>query len=675
MSRQTVQDISGLRSLFPEFSSGKSIWVCDEKGNILESGNTSQWPLPTGFFAELLDSDRLKEAQKTGASEFDIPAAAGNKNYGVLSCLLLNFQNRNLMVFRMKDEQTDASWKIGFMAEEFGIYTWRYETASGILSFGQGLGEILGIFGTRLDLDDFLSMLSPESLTRFTASVENALNFGKPFKTDILLEGERLFRWLSISGRAEGGSGNPVISGFIRDISAEKAEKDRLNQLENWVKAGMKRMLVTDAEGKLLADLGSEAVGQILEEGPGRRKVRMVDFRNQVKFIVEAETGSNSAPVTIKETSKTGQPVPAQTDSLPLTKEEKFTVLSRDLGLMTNSQVSAIGLFEGSRFEWKAWWKSPAGYVFPAKKYAGEWLPDLNWLLEMETENQKFSDRLWWPQDMLPFPIPDIFGEGWMLITDQLSPEETAVIALRSKNPEDLMSQKDEVLRLLDPLKTTGDVSFNGQKEIERLKDEIAKKDVLLKELNHRAKNNLALAAGMVKMQAGFSEDKASSQFLKQTQKRLETLASLHELMYMDAARDGRIEIQTYLNNLLQGLHAGFGGPQISLELHLDECDIQNRYAVTIGLLVNEIVSNAYKHAFKEGKAGILKVDFLSKGEFFKLRVSDNGPGGGLNSGEGNSLGSILIDEFVKQLGASMEISRNPGTTYLISIKKSNIGL
>jgi two-component sensor histidine kinase len=674
MSRQSVQDLSGLRSLFPEFSSGKCIWVCDEKGNILESGNTGNWPLPPAFFEMLVDQDKLIEAKRTGADKFEVSASSGNKNYGVFSCQLLNFQNRNLMVFRMKEEQAEANWKLGYMAEEFGIYPWRYETETAILSFGQGLAEILGIFGTRLALDDFLSMLSPESLSRFTGSIENTLNFGRPFKTDVLLEGDRFFRWLSISGRAEAGSEKPIISGFIRDISAEKAEKDRLNQLESWVRAGMKRLLVSDAEGNMIADLGNEAGGQILEEGPGRRKVRVVDFRNQVKFIVEAETGSSLVATPVTETTKPVQLAPEE-ETLPLSREEKFTLLSRNMGLITNSQISAIGLFDGSRFEWKAWWKSPSGYAFPAKKYAGEWLPDLNWLLEMQSENQKFEDRLWWPQDMLPFPIPDVFGQGWMLLTDQLSSGETGLVALRSKSPEELMSQKEEVLNLLKPLMETRQFSFGGQEEIERLKEEIARKEVLLKELNHRAKNNLALAAGMVKMQAGFSEDKSASQFLKQTQKRLETLASLHELMYMDASRDGRIEIQTYLNNLLQGLHTGFGGPQVSMELQLDECEIQNRYAVTIGLLVNEIVSNAYKHAFQDGKTGNLKVDFLSKGEFFKLRVSDNGPGGDGDSGAGNSLGNILIDEFVKQLGASMEISRNPGTTYLISIKKSNIGL
>jgi two-component sensor histidine kinase len=439
----------------------------------------------------------------------------------------------------------------------------------------------------------------------------------------------------------------------------------------------MNRLIVTDAEGNLLADLGNDGGGQILEQGPGKRKVRMVDFRNQARYIIEAQTGSpDQAAMKAEEMNLTSAASIEISDEEPnLTREEKYTSLTRLLGQKTDSQVSALGVFDGSRFEWKAWWKNTSGYAIPPAKYAGEWLPDLNWLIEMESENSKFDDRLWWPQDMLPFPIADVYGSGWMLITDQLASGETGLVALRSKTPEILMNRKDEVLSLLDILRTRPEKPAADYGEIEKLRAEIARKDVLLKELNHRAKNNLALAAGMVKMQAGFSEDKKTSQFLRQTQKRLEILASLHELMYMGASRDGKVEIQTYLNNLLQGLHAGFGNPGISLELHLDEGEIQAKFAVTIGLLVNEIVSNAYKHAFSDGRSGVLKVDFLSKGEFFKLRISDNGPGSDAASREDGSLGNILIDEFIKQLEASADISRNPGTTYLISIKKSNIGL
>jgi hypothetical protein len=83
----------------------------------------------------------------------------------------------------------------------------------------------------------------------------------------------------------------------------------------------------------------------------------------------------------------------------------------------------------------------------------------------------------------------------------------------------------------LDTLKTNGSVQ-KVENQLEKLQSELAEKDLLIKEMNHRAKNNLALAASLVKMEAGYSNDPGALFSLKQTQKRLETLASIHELMY-----------------------------------------------------------------------------------------------------------------------------------------------
>ncbi len=681
MSAQTTQDFSGMLAQLPGYLPELPAWICDEEGHLLQSNSNSSGGPESAFFEGLLlrFKDFFVDSVKQEA-EFEIPPGIelGNKRKAVISCRKLRFQNRDYLVFQMKkgDQQSETDWQTGQMADEFGIYAWSYDAGTQSLRLGKGADQLLGIFGSRLPLEDFLAQLSPESLSRFTASIENALNFGKDFRIELLLETGHDFRWLLVSGRPHQQEDGPGIAGLIKDLSKEKAEKQKLTQLEGWVNAGLNRLLVTDSAGEIVADLGSPAGKQVLEQSAGKRKVRLVDFRNQVKYVVEAETGTGaettvSAGITIEKTVQ-GSVVEGLDEKLGL--EEKFVSLSRALGLRTDAQVSALGVFDGSRFEWKAWWKSPSAYAVPSSKYSGEWLPDLSWLLEMEAENQKFSDRYWWPQDMLPFPISDSFGKGWMLLTEKLSPGQTGLVALRTKEPEALMDRKEEVLNLLrflrdDPEKPMPDES------VEKLKEEIVRREMLLKELNHRAKNNLALAAGMIKMQAGFSEDKKTAQFLRQTQKRLETLATLHELMYMGPSREGSVEIQSYLHELLQGLHAGFGNPGISLEMQIDEASIHIRYANTIGLLVNEVVSNAYKHAFSDEKPGNLKVDFLSKGDYFKLRISDNGPGFEEENKDGNSLGNILIDEFVKQLGATMEISRNPGTTYLISIKKSNIGL
>lgn len=684
MPQRAGSDLHGIQELIPGFFSGHPIWICDSSGKILESRNASKFSFPDNLFFELVEENLSRIAAID--SNKTIHLVSGQKELtnefeGVFSCRKLWFRSQGLLIFRMKEEEKDLrDTQSEMMAEEFGIYPWRYYPENRGFWLGKGASEkLLGIFGSRVEYEDFFSALAPESLSRFTAAMENALNFGREFKIEVLLETGKEYRWISISGRTDTSQSEVSISGFLKDLSAEKAEKVKSEQLESWIHAGMNRMLVKSSSGEILADLGSSVGKHILEEGPGHRKARIVDFRNEIKFVVEAETGNQAAavfhnvPSTLEtEAEKT---FPEFETGKLLSKDEKFISLTRALGLRTDAQVSALGVFDGSRFEWKAWWKSPSGYAVPSNKYAGEWLPELSWLVEMEAENMKFSDRYWWPQDMLPFEISDSFGKGWMLLTERISPTETGLVALRSKKPEEIMGFKEEVLQLLGLLLDKPGNSMPDD-SIEKLKTEIVRREMLLKELNHRAKNNLALAAGMIKMQASYSEDKNTRQFLKQTQKRLETLATLHELMYLSPGTDGNVEIQTYLSELVTGLQSSFGNPEISLEIKVDSASINMRFANTIGLLVNEIVSNSFKHAFLPGKPGLLKVDFLSKGDYFKLRISDNGPGFEPEAkAENTSLGNILIDEFVKQLNAEMEVNRNPGTTYLISIKKSNIGL
>ena len=87
-------------------------------------------------------------------------------------------------------------------------------------------------------------------------------------------------------------------------------------------------------------------------------------------------------------------------------------------------------------------------------------------------------------------------------------------------------------------------------------------------------------------------------------------------------------------------------------------------------MLVNEIVTNAFKHALGPKTKGIFKIDFLGKGDLIKLRISDNGPGMDNANSDDSSLGHLLIHEFVQQLNGNMEIINGPGTTYLITFKK-----
>ena len=599
---------------------------------------------------------------------------------GLFSASKIDISGRNYSIIKPVNPFTELQITPQSLVEaEFGIFAWHFHLESNVFFFSEDASlKFLGKKIKNIDYQDFYSVLSIESLVRFSQAMENAINIGSPFELELLIEQPVGNKWVKFICKSTFDNDNGHwLTGLIKDINKEKIEIQEKQNLNLWMNSGLNQMEVKNPEGITIASWGNNKFGREPGLENGKRISTIFDFRNRPKFTVvadhqwpgEEKLNTNTA-LTINEIKPEFQveDLPAFHPEANFSKDEKCIAVTKHLGLSLNVKTSALGIFDGSHFEWKAWWKSPNQYAMPVTKYGGEWVPELDWLVDVESENQKFPERYWWPQEMLPFTISKSFGEGWMLIAEPISKNETSFFAIQTNSPESIKMQTNLVLQCLDSLKI-GTIFKKEDTEIEKLKGEIALKDILIKEINHRAKNNLALAASLVKMEAGFSQDSGALFTLKQTQKRLETLASLHELMYKNPLSNERVDIGVYLTQLIEGLVLSFGNKDIALELKIDSVKVPIKQASTIGLLVNELVSNAFKYALHLPKKGLLKVDFLQKGEMLKLRVCDNGPGIPKGQKFEDSLGKILIEEFVKQLQGHLEIDNSNGTTYLISFK------
>ena len=673
-------------------------WIFDQRGNRLASTSFVKKMAMTDFervwpkYKLQIESGDL--ALKNTFLDFNF--GLNHELSGLFSCRKIHVENHVFFFLHKVNPQNELRLTNDqLIAEEFGIFSWQFHLESNHFFFAQeATKRFFNRTDSTIEYADFYGSLSVESLQRFSEAMESAINFGKGFRLELILEQTSKIQWISFSCQPTHDNTDSVwLTGLIKDLQNDKKDEIQKHHLEQWLNVGLAKLEVKDADGEILANWGKNLRGPHIKIENGKRSSTIYDFRNRPKFLISAETGTPDVSTpktgTIERTdtaplhtdlSEQQNPLPFQVKSEPdpeilpinkLNKEEKCVALTQWLGQSLDVQVSALGIFDGSRFEWKAWWKSPNRFALPVKRYAGEWLPELDWLVDVETDNQKFTDRYWWPQDMLPFQISESFGEGWMLLAEPISIKETTVFAIKTSDPEGIKEKTQHVLKSLDLLKDAPVLPKAAN--IDELHAELARKDMLLKEMNHRAKNNLALAASLVKMEAGFSDDIDSNHILKQTQKRLETLASIHELMYLSPNVNGTVDIKEYLKQLTDGLLSSFGNPDIRMEIHVDSVKISMKVANTIGLLVNELISNAFKHAFSPGNQGILKIDFLEKGETYKLRVSDNGPGLLADRKVSSSLGNILIDEFVKQLHGTMDIDTSVGTTYLMSFKKSII--
>ncbi|GAA4040472.1 hypothetical protein GCM10022409_27980 [Hymenobacter glaciei] len=187
----------------------------------------------------------------------------------------------------------------------------------------------------------------------------------------------------------------------------------------------------------------------------------------------------------------------------------------------------------------------------------------------------------------------------------------------------------------------------------------VEEKGVLLQELHHRVKNNLQMISSLLGWQSDIMPDPQLAVVLAGNQARIQSMALVHECLYQ-ADNLAQVRIDAYLTELLTSLHSSLASPQkeITLSTDLEPVLMDTREAAYFGLLVNELVTNAYKHAFGEQSTGKLHVSLARKDAGFRLSVSDDGTGlptTGFSS-KSKSIGISLVQFMVKQLKATITV-------------------
>jgi PAS domain S-box-containing protein len=212
------------------------------------------------------------------------------------------------------------------------------------------------------------------------------------------------------------------------------------------------------------------------------------------------------------------------------------------------------------------------------------------------------------------------------------------------------------------------------QKRLEdAVKASLREKEVMLKEIHHRVKNNLQVIASLVDLQAGSMNDPGLLEMFADIRDRVRSMALVHEKLYQSESL-ARVDFADYMHSLLCYLARSHGEPGSAIELKSDlqPVALSVEKAVPCGLMVNELVSNAYKHAFR-GRAGGEVRAALGMGPNGRvwLRVSDNGVGlpPGLDWRQSSSLGLRLIQLLAGQLHASVEVRAGNGTEFEIAFE------
>jgi two-component sensor histidine kinase len=202
----------------------------------------------------------------------------------------------------------------------------------------------------------------------------------------------------------------------------------------------------------------------------------------------------------------------------------------------------------------------------------------------------------------------------------------------------------------------------------------LQERDVLLQEIHHRVKNNLQVISSLINMQARQVKDSESRGALVECVARVQAIASIHEKLYQSADYS-RIPFSDYARDLVNGIFktAGVSNGMVSLDLRIDPSLLLTvDKAIPCGLILNELISNALKHAFRDGRRGSISVDFRTlAGRGVLLRVADDGIGipADFSIEKSGSLGMQLVATLVTQLKGQIAIRRGAGTEFSVTFE------
>lgn len=209
-----------------------------------------------------------------------------------------------------------------------------------------------------------------------------------------------------------------------------------------------------------------------------------------------------------------------------------------------------------------------------------------------------------------------------------------------------------------------------------RLRDSLREKETLLKEIHHRVKNNLAVISSLLYLQSVRTEDVELRTVLQESQRRVRSMALVHETLYQSDSLSA-VEFGAYSAALCRQLHSSYTGSEqpITLDCELPRIVLPIDIAVPVALILNELVTNAFKHAFPDGRPGRIAVKVCDADDGARiLSVEDNGVGNEqqATSEAHQSLGLLLVQSLTRQLDASFHTDYSAhGTTASLRLPAS----
>ena len=316
-----------------------------------------------------------------------------------------------------------------------------------------------------------------------------------------------------------------------------------------------------------------------------------------------------------------------------------------------------------------------------------------SWELDISTNKMRCSAEFY----NIMGTDPSKLGDGYSAIIELIHPEDRPMVEKSILNAIELHESFAHDYRIL---KSDGSVRILSSKGLvinetsgaaprlvvteqditeqkvaeEKIRSSLKEKEMLLAEIHHRVKNNLQVISSLLRLQSRFIEDDASIEIFKETQNRVRSIAILHEKLYQSEDL-AKIKIDEYVKLLAEDLLYFYEleNSKVEMNINVEEVYLNIETAIPCGLMIDELVSNSLKYAFKPGENGIIAIELHSNEDGrFTLKVSDDGVGipETVDPENSETFGMQLIKYLSNQLKAEMELDRTDGTKFKLEFNE-----
>ena len=477
-----------------------------------------------------------------------------------------------------------------------------------------------------------------------------------------------------------------LLQAMVRDITERKNAEDLLKQSAERFRAvaesAVDAIVTTDAKGNIMFFNNSltNIFGYTKEEITGKSLTILMPERFRNNYLEELEKFKKSGEhkligktVATNGLKKDGTEFPFEMSLAAWKSGEKtyFTSIIRDI----YERKKAEKALHESEKKYKTLFESDPDYTILL-----DWdgvILDFNVAAEQivgkskaELVGKHFSELNIFPEEDLALQ-EEKFSQ--LFKHEDVAPYESRIIDkngdIRWGNTSLTIIEKDNVPDYI--LVICSDITERKQAENEIL-ESLQEKEVLLREIHHRVKNNMQIISSLLNLQMRFEDFDETVGVLKESQGRVKSMAMIHEKLYQSPSFTN-INFKEYIEKLVSDIFYSYGIKSGLIEsvLEIDDINLNIDTAIPLGLIVNELVTNSVKYAFPQGE-GTIKIKLKSLQDRMELVISDNGIGlpEEFNLEKTETLGFQLVKSLTDQIDGEIELDKSQGTRFKVTFKE-----